>query len=181
MRTLLSIAVLSILSSPAFAAAAPTPIPELEALALIGAGLVALLASGLRNKKYEHNSAVCAGARPRFIRPAPPSAARTAKSSRESVTMSTSPCSASRSPIRINCSSPATSACSSSSARSSGQVLRRMVRGCKCHARRDRPGGGPPLPHGQGRDFIPPTSSARSPLPSRRSRVRNTSMRPTGC
>ncbi|MBV2263712.1 MAG: PEP-CTERM sorting domain-containing protein [Thauera sp.] len=49
MRTLLSIAVLSALSAPAFAAV--NTVPEPETLALIGVGLVGLVASRLRNKK----------------------------------------------------------------------------------------------------------------------------------
>ena len=51
MRTLLSIAVLSILSAPAFAFVNPQPLPEPETLALIAVGLVGVLASRLRNKK----------------------------------------------------------------------------------------------------------------------------------
>ena len=49
MRTLLSIAVLSALSAPAFAVV--NTVPEPETLALIGVGLVGLVASRLRNKK----------------------------------------------------------------------------------------------------------------------------------
>ena len=51
MRTLLSIAVLSALSAPAFAFPNPQPLPEPETLALIAVGLVGVLASRLRNKK----------------------------------------------------------------------------------------------------------------------------------
>ena len=51
MRTLLSIAVLSALSAPAFAFPNPQPLPEPETLALIAVGLVGVLASRLSNKK----------------------------------------------------------------------------------------------------------------------------------
>lgn len=49
MRALLSIALLSILSAPAFAAV--NTVPEPETLALIGVGIAGLVASRLRNKK----------------------------------------------------------------------------------------------------------------------------------
>ena len=51
MRALLSIAVLSILSAPAFAVAVTNTVPEPETLALIGIGIAGLVASRLRNKK----------------------------------------------------------------------------------------------------------------------------------
>lgn len=50
MRALLSIAVLSILSAPAFAVPDPITVPEPETLALIGVGIAGLIASRLRNK-----------------------------------------------------------------------------------------------------------------------------------